>query len=104
MTKSMNPSKACFSSAGLRPQKARNSGPLSSSTRVAVIRPATQPAVRHRLGVGVGELLGQTSLEEAAHVADVGGELGDPERVALARAQHDVHALWHPPLDRADEP
>ncbi len=69
----------------------------------AVVLPATQRAVLHRLRVGARQAGVDNGFEAVLDAAVVGGELGDAERLGLARPEHYVHPLRRGSLDRLDE-
>ena len=69
--------------------------------RLAELLEVAERAMRdgHRVGVEPGLDRGDEPIADAAVV---GGEVVEPERVALAGAEHDVHQLGLAPLDAGD--
>ena len=66
---------------------------VGEAALVAGGAPAADLTVGDRLGVGVGQPVGERGKEGVADVAEVGGELGEAEGMFLAVAEDDVDAL-----------
>lgn len=66
---------------------------VGESDRVTVPRPATEPAVRDRLGIRARETIEQSFAGERLQPPVVGEELADAVRDSFAGSEYDVHVL-----------
>jgi hypothetical protein len=59
--------------------------------------PRADLAVRDRVRVRLARVLDKLD-DPCAHAPVVGDEVGDAKRLAVVRAEHDVHPIGQPPL------